>query len=358
MIQTPVRIGFIGTGRISDLHAAGYLSGAPARITALCDAHVERARTRARSWGLGDVFVTDDPVALLARSDVDLVEILLPHHLHCPVALAAMEAGKIVSLQKPMCLTIDEADRLVEAADAHDRPVRVFENILFDQPVMVADALVAEGAIGRPLAIRMKSNPGRGEGAWEVPPETTAWRQRQDLSGGGPLIFDDGHHKFSLAWHFMGEPEEVHAFIGRTRHADGSMLDAPSIVSMRFDGQRIGSLEVVYSPDLEIETRQYPQDDRIEITGSSGVIWINRGHGHIGNQPSVQCFRNGELVTADRTCSSWEGSFTRATGHFLSCLEKGQAPLLTPRNARSVLRFALAAEESARTGRVVRFSDI
>ncbi len=357
MIRTPVRIGFIGTGRISDLHAAGYRGNAAARITALCDTNVERARSRARAWGLDDVVVTDDPGVLLSRSDVDLVEILLPHHLHCPLALAAIEAGKIVSLQKPMCLTVEEADRLVEAAEAHDRPFRVFENILFDRPVMVADALVGDGAIGRPLAIRMKSNPGKSKGAWEVPPEATAWRQSRDLSGGGPLIFDDGHHKFSLAWHFMGEPEEIHAFIGRTRHRDGSQLDAPAVVSLRFDEQRIGSFEVVYSPDLEIETRQYPQDDRIEITGTSGVIWINRGHGNIGNQPSVQCFRNGELDSCHEAGSQWEDSFVRATRHFLSCLQEGDAPVLTARNARSILRFALAAEESARTGRVVRYTE-
>ena len=356
MTGTPLRIGFIGTGRISDLHAAGYLGNPAARITALCDTNVERARSRAQAWGLDDAMVTDDPATLLSRNDVDLVEILLPHHLHCPMGLAAIDAGKIVSLQKPMCLALEEADRLVEAAEAHDRPVRVFENILFDQPVMVADALVGDGAIGRPLAIRMKSNPGKGEGAWKVPPEATAWRQRRDLSGGGPLIFDDGHHKFSLAWHFMGEPEEVHAFIGRTRHRDGSLLDAPALVSLRFDEQRIGSFEVVYSPDLEIETRQYPQDDRIEITGTSGVIWINRGHGSIGNQPSVQCFRNGELDSSHETCSRWEDSFVRATRHFLSSLQEGGEPVLTARNARSVLRFALAAEESARTGRAVRYA--
>ncbi len=358
MTGTPVRIGFIGTGRISDLHAAGYLGHAAARITALCDTDVERARSRALAWGLDDAMVTDDPAALLSRNDVDLVEILLPHHLHCPVALAAIEAGKIVSLQKPMCLSMEEADRLVEAAEAHDRPVRVFENILFDHPVMVADALVGDGAIGRPLAIRMKSNPGKGRGSWEVPAEATAWRQRRDLSGGGPLIFDDGHHKFSLAWHFMGEPEEVHAFIGQTRHRDGSLLDAPSIVSLRFDEQRIGSFEVVYSPDLEIETRQYPQDDRIEITGTRGVIWINRGHGSLGIQPSVQCFRNGEPDCVHETCSRWEDSFARATRHFLTCLQEGHTPALTARNARSVLRFALAAEESARLGRAVRYADI
>ena len=87
------------------------------------------------------------------------------------------------------------------------------------------------------------------------PAAANAWRQESVLAGGGPLVFDDGHHKFALAWHFMGNPEEVHAFIGHTETADGSLFDAPSLISFRFPGNRIGNLEIVYSPELEIVSR-------------------------------------------------------------------------------------------------------
>ena len=261
---------------------------------------------------------------------MDLVEILLPHHLHLEAALKAVDAGKIVSLQKPMCLSLEEADRLVAAAEGSDRPFRVFENFLFYPPVVRARALIADGAIGTPLSIRIKSNPGRsatGRTAWDVPESAVAWRQRPEQSGGGPLVFDDGHHKFALAWHFMGEPEEVHAFIGHSETADHrERLDAPSIVSFRFPGNRIGNLEIVHSPELEIATRHYAQDDRVEITGSRGVIWVNGGHGRLGDAPPVALYRDGAITEFRDVETGWEQSFVLSTRHFLEVLSEGRAP--------------------------------
>ena len=141
----------------------------------------------AAAWGLDGVAIDDDD-ALLARPDVDLVEILLPHHLHLDAALKAIDAGKIVSPQKPMCISMAQADRLVAAAEASDRPFKVFENFMFYPPVMRARRLVEAGAIGRPLSIRIKSNPGRSATAWEVPQSAIAWRQRREQSGGGPMV--------------------------------------------------------------------------------------------------------------------------------------------------------------------------
>ena len=350
----PIGVGIVGTGRISDLHAIEYLANPLARIVALCDVDTARAAARAATWGLEGVAICGDIDALFARPDVDLVEILLPHHLHLESALKAVAAGKIVSLQKPMCISLAEADRLVEAADASDRPFKVFENFLFYPPVLRARALIDDGAIGTPLSIRIKSNPGRSATAWDVPASAIAWRQRPEHSGGGPLVFDDGHHKFALAWHFMGEPEEVHAFIGQTETTDHrERLDAPSIVSFRFPGNRIGNLEIVHSPELEIATRHYAQDDRVEITGSKGVIWMNGGHGRLGDAAPLALYRDGTLTEFRDVETGWEQSFVLSTRHFLEVLTQGGQPVLTAREGRQVLRFALAALESARLGKPV-----
>ena len=123
-----LRVAIVGCGRISDLHALEYMQNPAARIVALCDTAPEAARARALAWGCPEGAIEEDLDRLLARDDVDLVEILLPHHLHLSAALKAIAAGKIVSLQKPMCLSLDEADTLVEAAEAHDRPFKIFEN--------------------------------------------------------------------------------------------------------------------------------------------------------------------------------------------------------------------------------------
>ena len=355
MTASPFRVGIIGAGRISDLHAIEYLQNPAARIVGVCDRDVAQARAKLAAWGIPDVAVEEDVDRFLARDDIDLVEILLPHHLHLPVALKAMAAGKIVSLQKPMCVDLAEADQLVEAAEAYDRPFKVFENFIFYPPVLKARELIDQGAIGTPLSIRIKSNPARSATAWEVPPSASAWRSEKSHAGGGPLVFDDGHHKFALAWHFMGDPEEVHAFIGDTEGPGGMRFDAQSIISFRFPGNRIGNLEIVYSPEMELVTRHYAQDDRVEITGTAGVLFIDGGHGRLGATPPVTLYRDGQITTYD-VPSGWEQSFVLSTRHFLNALQTGGAPVLTAREARQVLRFSSAAEQSAREGKAIRLA--
>ena len=189
-----IRVGFIGAGRISDLHAIEYLNNPHATIVALCDRELDLAEGRRDAWRVEDAVITTDFHELLALEQVDLVEILLPHHLHVDAALAAFAAGEAVSLQKPMATTLEGADRLIAGTQRAGVPFRVFENFIFYPPVAKAKALVAAGAIGTPLTIRIKSNAGSRACAWEVPPGTQAWRADRAQAGGGPLVFDDGHH--------------------------------------------------------------------------------------------------------------------------------------------------------------------
>jgi predicted dehydrogenase len=349
-----VRVGFIGAGRISDLHAIEYLRNPRAEIVAVCDADHEIARRQADRWGVPRTRVFTDWEQLLRCEEVGLVEILLPHHLHKPAALAAFAAGKHVSLQKPMALSLAEADDINAAAERAGVFFKVFENFVFYPPIKKAKELVDAGAIGEPLTIRIKSNAGKGKNAWPVPPATQAWRLDPDRCGGGPLSFDDGHHKFALGWHFMGEMQEVHAWISRTEVSPGLVLDSPAMISWKFANGSFGNLEVVYSRDLEIETVHYAQDDRVEITGTRGVIWVNRGHGRLFDQPPVVLYSDNEVRAFSGMEAGWEASFVASTRHHIDALLNGGTPFLSGRQGADILRFALAAQESARTGRPVK----
>lgn len=332
-----LRVGVIGAGRISDLHAIEYLANPRARIVALCDANGEIADRQAEAWGVPASRVFNDWNELLALGEVDLVEVLLPHHLHCRATLDAIAAGKHVSVQKPMALTVADAGRMVQAARDAGVVLKVFENFLFYPPVVKAKALVDAGAIGQPLTIRIKSNSGIGKGAWPVPAAAQAWRLDPRTCGGGPLVFDDGHHKFALAWHFMGQASEVHAWIGETP-IEGGVLDSPAMVSFRFPGGRFGNLEVVHSKALAIDTVHYPQDDRVEITGTEGVLWITRGHGKIGDQPPVILYRDGET----RGSRPW-----RRAGSRVSCARPATPSMRCSQAGRRCSPASRAARSSA-----------
>ncbi len=349
-----LRVAFIGTGRISDLHALAYLDDDRAELVALCDNNIELARQRGRRWGVSSSRIFSDYHDLLALDDIDLVEILLPHHLHFAATLAAAAAGKHISVQKPMALNLTQADEMAASARAAGVILKVYENFIFYPPVQRAKALIDNGEIGDPLTIRIKSNSGVSPSEWQVPASARAWRLNPEECGGGPLVFDDGHHKFALGWHFMGMAEEVHAWIGSTEVAPGEFLDAPAIVSWKFAGNRYGSLEAVYSPELVLDTAHYAQDDRVEITGSKGVIWVTRGHGKMMDVPPVVMVKDRQTRAFSDMPVGWEHSFINSTRHFIDAYFAGEPPSLTAEEGRDVLRFALAAQESARIGAAVK----
>ena len=347
-----LRVGIIGCGRISDLHVLGYRGRADAEIVALCDVSIPHVAAKAAEWGLGAVDRFDDYRELCTSGRVDLVEILVPHHLHNEMATFAIGCDLHVSLQKPLALNLDDADRLVELADRSDRTARLYENFLFYPPVLKAVELIESGVIGEPLSVRLKSNFGYSPDAWEIPWPALLWRLDPTTCGGGPLTFDDGHHKFALAWLMLGQPAEVHAWIGATDIL-GATIDSPSIISLRYGGGAVGSLEVVHSPELLISaTSHYAQDDRLEVTGTRGVIWVNRGHGQIGDPPPVVSYADGVTRTYD--CErGWEHSFIGATRHLLDTLADGGPPAMTFAEGRDVLAVALAAKRSAEAGAAV-----
>lgn len=349
-----LRVGFIGTGRISDLHALAYLDDERAEIAAVCDRNLELAQARGRQWNVPENRIFSDYEDMLALEHIDLVEILLPHHLHYQATLDAAAAGKNISVQKPMALSVAQADEMIDAAKAAGVILKVYENFIFYPPVQRAKALIDHGEIGDPLTIRIKSNSGISPTEWDVPASAQAWRHNPDECGGGPLVFDDGHHKFALGWHFMGMAEAVHAWIGSTELGPDMMLDAPAIVSWKFPGNRYGSLEAVYSPELVLDTRHYAQDDRVEITGSKGVIWITRGHGKMMDLPPVIMYKDRRTRTFSDMPVGWEHSFINSTRHFIDAWFAGDPPQLTGEDGRDVLRFALAAQESARKGQAVQ----
>ena len=236
--------------------------------------------------------------------------------------------------------------------------VKDFVEIQLPEIKIVKKELIDEGQIGSPLSIRIKSNPGFSSTAWEVPNDASDWRQNVVTSGGGPLVFDDGHHKFALAWLFMGQAEEIHAWISHTKATNNFLFDAPAIISFKFMENRIGNLEIVYSPNLDINTKHYAQDDRIEITGTDGVLWINHGHGSLGNPPPLVLYKDGKYKNYNDISSAWENSFIYSTRDYINCLLCGKEARLTGEQGKEILRMALAAELSSSEGKSIKISDV
>ncbi|MFV1968757.1 MAG: Gfo/Idh/MocA family protein [Pirellulaceae bacterium] len=153
--MSKLRVGFIGAGDITDMHYPAYKDNPKAELYAICDVDEARLQRRVTEWGVERTYT--DYHELLADPDVDAVEVITPHHLHAEMGIAALAAGKHVSMQKPMAVNVAECDALIDAAKRSGKLFRVFENFRFYPPMVRAKELLDSGAIGEPLSIRIKS---------------------------------------------------------------------------------------------------------------------------------------------------------------------------------------------------------
>ena len=358
-----LKVAFIGAGRIADMHYEGYRNNPRARLYAVCDSDPELLQQRVGQWEAEKAY--DDYRRLLDDPDVDAVEIITPHHLHRQMAIDALEAGKHVSVQKPMALNVTDADAMVAAAERSGRLFRVVENYRYFPAVNKAKELLDEGEIGKPLSLRIKSLTGNAKHGWDIPTGAQGWRSDPAQSGEGSIIFDHGQHIWSIARYFLGDVESAFAFMGRERvqafHelTPGSLLDNPTMASWKYrDSNTYGTWEGIYSDDMVVRSRYYPIYIWIEITGSSGILWVNYLIGDKLDRPPLEMYRDGEMTAFQDLDSDYATSFARAGHDFVDAILEGRESDLTGPEGREVLRFSLAVIRSGKERREVAVDEI
>jgi len=204
-----VGIGLIGTGFMGKAHALAYrMAGAvlgdvpQARLELLCD--IPAGKAQAMAAQLGFARATGDWRELVNDPRVDIVSITTPNSMHREMALAAIAAGKHVHCEKPMALTLAEAEEMVEAATRAGVKTIVGYNYLKNPAFQHACRLVRDGAIGRPIHFR-----GWVDEDYQADPDTPwTWRARLEEAGLGALG-DLGCHLVSMAYGLMGPIESL-----------------------------------------------------------------------------------------------------------------------------------------------------
>ncbi|RJP16667.1 MAG: gfo/Idh/MocA family oxidoreductase [Candidatus Abyssobacteria bacterium SURF_5] len=335
-----VKIGVIGCGQISDLTVWGYLEDERVEIAAVCDSDKEKAETKAKQWRAGKVY--HDYRDLLQDKEVDAVEIITPHDLHCRMAIDAARSKKHISVQKPMACTVAECRQMTDAAQEANVLLRVNDPYVFYPPIVKARELIDAGEIGPLAMIRVRTTVGSMDCGWSVDPSAWAWRFDTRRSGGGNML-DDMHHKFATAFYLGGDVEKVSAFIENRDY----FADAPATVMWKYkSGQVYGVMECVHANDMHIKTKYYNCEERFEITGSRGIIWITRCTGRLMDLPALIMYRNGETREFHGIAAEWEDGFKQSNRHFIDCLLDGVAPRLSSEEAIKVMQFALSTYAS------------
>lgn len=211
MPTRPLGVALIGTGFMGKCHAMAWrnvatvFGGAHPRLEILCDMPAEKARDFAAQFGFARG--SEDWQAAVADPAVDVVSITTPNGMHRPMAEAALRAGKHVWLEKPMALTLEDAQSMADLAAAHPGQVTMLGyNYLRSPAFQAARDMVANGVIGRPLAFR-----GVYDEDYSADPNLP-WSWRMTHEGGGLGVLGDlGCHLVSQMTALMGPVAEVTA---------------------------------------------------------------------------------------------------------------------------------------------------
>ena len=338
-----VGVGIIGSQFAADIHAESLAQAPGAEVVAIASPTEAHVRAAAEKHGIPRWFT--DYHELLALPEVDLVTLALPNDLHCEACVDAAEAGKHVICEKPLCVTLEEADRMIEACSDAGVKLMYAEELCFAPKYVRAKELIDEGAIGPLHLVKQseKHDGPHGPWFWDV-----------ERSGGG-VALDMGCHAVEFFRWVLDKPPavSVYADMGLQVHGDKTRGDDNAIIIVEFEGGCRGLAE-------ESWTKRGGMDDRAEFYGATGVIYANLLQGSSLLTYSAEGYgyaveKAGE--TAGWTFAMyeelWNYGFPQEMAHFIDCVRNDREPLETGEDGRAALEIIFAAYESAATGRKV-----
>ena len=320
-----IKVGLIGGGGIADAHIRGYRTYADAiEVTAVADVVDQTARRRAAE--LGAVAYLDFRQMIL-EADIDAVDICLPHYLHADAIIAAAVAGKHILCEKPLCLTVHEAERVRLAIEEAGVTLMCAHNQLFLPPVAKAKQLVDQGILGTVYEVRTTDSFYN-----DFDPQNMGWRAAAATSGGGELI-DTGYHPTYLMLHLAGgSPVEATALLSRYRLRFMEGEDSAQVL-VRFDNGVVGHLVTSWAYDPP------PGTEKFSVVGERGSLLSD-------GRSLVVTLRGSGSQTYDFDDVD---TYVSEIGHFADCLSSGTRPLHTEKEGIEVLGLILAAYEGARS---------
>ena len=323
--MSTIKVGLIGGGGIVDAHIRGYRAYADLiEVTAVADVIDETARRRAAE--LGAAAYTDFRQMIL-ETDLDAVDICLPHHLHADAIVSAAQAGKHILCEKPLCLTVEQASKVQRAVSTAGVTLMCAHNQLFLPAVSTAKQLLDEGILGTVYEVRITDTFYN-----DFNPQNMGWRATAATSGGGELM-DSGYHPTYLMLHLAdGSPVEATSLLSRHRLRFMDSEDSAQVL-VRFDNGIVGHLVTSWAYDPP------PGTERFSVVGERGSL-------HSDGTSLTVTLRGSGSQTHDFEAVD---SFVSEIGHFADCLRSGTRPLHTEREGIDVLCIILAAYEGARS---------
>ena len=331
--KPPIRLGIVGAGAISQIvHLPILAERRDVDLVALADADVHKAETLSRRFKVPLVMDTE---ALMTHDELDAVVVCTPIHVHEEMAIAALEAGKHVLVERPLATTSGGAARVIAAAEASGQVLKVGLPHRFRPEVIALRNFVHGEELGDLYAVR---------GSWltrSVPAARASWRSDRDRAGGGALI-DLGIPALDLCMWVIGFPTPRR--VSCVTASDGEVEHSATLMVEMSDGMAM---------TMEVSNRLFAGEDRyyIRVMGSEGSGYLPplEVYKQLGGRPI-------EVTPRQPTPRGGENAYTNAYRRLLddfirSVAGTADAPL--PREQIQLMELIEAAYRSAEIGEEV-----
>ena len=338
-----VGVGLVGSQFITTIHAEALRRVPQAKVLAVMSPTTGHARDFASQHGIAHHF--EDLDSMLALDEIHMVVVGAPNFAHCEITLKAAKAGKHVVVEKPLCLNLADADRMIAACDQAGVKLMYAEELCFTPKYVRLKQLLDDGVLGRPVLFKQSEKHDGPHAAhfWDV-----------DRSGGG-VTMDMGCHAIQFfRWLNANNPvKSVYAQMNTSVHAARTRGEDNAIIILEFDNGVVALAE-------ESWTKLGGMDDRAEIHGSEGVAYADVLHGN--SIPTYSAKGVGYAVEKAGSTVGWSFvmyeeiwnyGFPQEFQHFVDCVLHDRQPLVTGADGKAVLEILFAAYESAGAGRKV-----
>ena len=342
-----MRFAIIGAGIIGAVHARLIASlGDKATLVAVVDSDPERAERLAQLYGAA---AYGDAASAYAAQDVDAVAVCVPSALHTEVTIEALRAGKDVLIEKPVAVTLEATDRIVEAEKASGRTVTVISQRRFQPPAAFIKRSIDEGWLGRVTSGTAESVLFRSQAYYD----SGAWRGTVKIDGGGALM-NQGIHALDLLIWMLGVPVQVSAHTSRLAHERIEVEDVAA-ATILFRNGSIGLVlaSTAANPGLPV---------RLAVHGDQGIAVMEKERlsffesalvdnpAEVGLPLPEETLRNGWSVRDNAHRAQYED--------FINAVDEHRSPKVSTHAGRRVLAVVLAVYESARIGRPVDLEEV
>lgn len=234
------KIAIVGCGWAGERHFRAFqqLSGR-AEVSALVDNDKPFLDQKSGEWDFSGSLYTDYH-DVLSRGDIDGVSICLPHNIHAEVAIESAKAGKHILCEKPIAISLDEADAMIGAAENNGVKLMVAETVRFESTNRKIKDCLDKGYIGNPILIRQIFIPGHGSKTGYVYPGRRAWLSDKNIAGGGQWMVN-GIHYVSTARMLIGEVKSIYA-IGYQTPNFNLNIEANVCAALKFINGTLGQM--------------------------------------------------------------------------------------------------------------------